>query len=72
MYSNFWPGEFGTGSTLYALALYFSHAVNLSVQTTVHVAVELSPATAAAASIGSTPSWGVILNRDIISVSFGS
>ena len=32
----------------------------------------VDPIEAAAASIGSTPSWGVILKSDIISVSFGS
>ena len=41
---------FGTGSTRYALARYSSQAVRRSVQTTVQVAVEDSPATAAAAS----------------------
>ena len=41
-------------------------------KTTVQVAVELSPATAAAASIGSTPSCGVMRNRAMMSVSLGS
>jgi hypothetical protein len=46
--------------------------VSRSVHTTVHVAVEDSPATAAAASIESTPSCGVILNAHRMSVSLGS
>ena len=45
-----------------------SQAVSLSVQTTVHVAVEDSPATAAPASIGSTPSCGVMRNSAMTSV----
>jgi hypothetical protein len=49
-----------------------SAAVSRSVQQTVHVAVELSPATAAEASTGSTPSCGVTLNRAMRSVGFGS
>jgi len=54
---------FGTSSTKYALARYTSQAVNKSVHTTVQVAVEDSPATAAAALTGSTPSCGVIRKR---------
>jgi hypothetical protein len=50
----------------------FFRAVSRSVQTTVHVAVEDSPATAAEASIGSTPSCGVTRNSAMMSVSFGS
>jgi hypothetical protein len=62
--------EFGTSSTKYAFARYTSQAVNKSVQTTVQVAVEDSPATAAAASIGSTPGCGVIRKRQRTSDSF--
>ena len=48
------------------------HAVSRSVHTTVQVAVELSPATAAAASVGSTPSCGVTRKSAMTSVSFGA
>ena len=47
-------------------------SVRRSVQTTVQVAVEDSPATAAAASIGSTPGCGVIRNAARMSESSGS
>src|SRR5690606_40302009 len=67
------PGPvFGTGSTRYAFARYASQAVRRSVQTTVQVAVDDSPATAAAASSGSTPSCGVMRNSAITSVSRGT
>ncbi|MOA49865.1 hypothetical protein D3C78_1728050 [compost metagenome] len=49
-----------------------SQAVRRSVHTTVQVAVEDSPATAAAASTGSTPSCGVMRNSASRSVSLGS
>ncbi len=62
----------GTGATRYAFARYASQAVSRSVQTTVHVAVDDSPATAAAASSGSTPSWGVIRKSASRSVSRGT
>src|SRR5665647_925826 len=69
---KYWPGLFGTGSTRYAFARYMSHAVKRSVHTTVQVAVDDSPATAAAASIGSTPSCGVMRKTASTSVSFGT
>ena len=58
MYTKYVSGELGTGSTRYALARYRSQAVKRSVHTTVHVAVDDSPAIAAPASTGSTPGWG--------------
>ena len=54
------------------LGLVVFAAVSRSVHTTVQVAVDDSPATAAAASIGSTPSCGVMRNSARMSVSFGS
>src|ERR1700761_4479314 len=48
-----------------------SHAVRRSVQTTVQVAVDDSPATAAAASSGSTPGCGVMRKSAITSVACG-
>ena len=53
------------------LARYRSQAVSRSVHTTVQVAVEDSPATAAAASSGSTPSCGVMRKSASTSVSVG-
>ena len=72
MYAKYCPGAFGTGSTRYAFARYTSHAVSRSVQTTVQVAVEDSPATAAPASSGGTPSCGVIRKAASTSVSLGT
>jgi hypothetical protein len=46
--------------------------VSRSVQTTVQVAVLDSPATAAPASSGATPSCGVIRKAQSTSLSFGS
>src|SRR3984893_500194 len=71
MWAKYAPGDFGPGSTRYHLATYFSGAVSRSVHTTVQVAVEDSPATAAEASIGSTPSCGVTRNSAVMAVSFG-
>src|SRR3981081_3757295 len=65
------PGLFGTASTLHDLARELSQAVSRSVHTTVQVAVLDSPATAAAASTGSTPSCGVMRNRHTVSGAFG-
>ena len=67
-----WPGALGTGSIRKHLAWYCSWAVSLSVQTTVHVAVLDSPATAAAASSGATPGCGVMRKAHRTSVSFGT
>src|SRR5579884_2398896 len=67
MYAKYWLSWPGTFSTLYALAWYCLKLVSRSVHTTVQVAVEDSPATAAAASMGSTPGWGVMRWTDRMS-----
>ena len=54
------------------MARYSSQAVRRSVHTTVQVAVDDSPATAAAASSESTPSCGVMRNMAMTSVSLGT
>src|SRR3979409_984965 len=66
------PGLSGPPCTLNAWAGDLAQAVSRSVHTTVQVAVLDSPATAAAASTGSTPSCGVMRNRQTVSVALGT